>query len=374
MSTPTQQKALFLQTKHGEFTVATRPVPKPGPGELLVKNEATGLNPVDWKIQAFGLFIEKYPAILGMDAAGVVEAVGDGVTRFKAGDQVIYEGVPTEDNDHATFQQYSLVSADLAAKLPDALTFEQGATIPLGLTTAVVGLYSQNGGPMLTPPWAEGGKGQYSDTPIVVIGGASAVGAFGEIFLSTMVLISPGTDIPYVPKAIQFAKLSGFSPIIATASLKNAALLKGFGATHVLDRNLPAASLREEIIKIAGGPVATVYDAISLPETQNPAFDLLAPGGKLLTVLPPAVEEDKAKDAQGRTIVHVHGPIQLPQNVEFGKLLFKKLTGLLETGDIKPLRLEVIPGGLEAIATGLEKIRNGQVSGTKLVVRPHENA
>ncbi|OSC97731.1 GroES-like protein [Trametes coccinea BRFM310] len=352
MSTPTQQKALFLQTKHGEFTVATRPVPKPGPGELLVKNEATGLNPVDWKIQAFGLFIEKYPAILGMDAAGVVEAVGDGVTRFKAGDQVIYEGVPTEDNDHATFQQYSLVSADLAAKLPDALTFEQGATIPLGLTTAVVGLYSQNGGPMLTPPWAEGGKGQYSDTPIVVIGGASAVGAF----------------------TIQFAKLSGFSPIIATASLKNAALLKGFGATHVLDRNLPAASLREEIVKIAGGPVATVYDAISLPETQNPAFDLLAPGGKLLTVLPPAVEEDKAKDAQGRTIVHVHGPIQLPQNVEFGKLLFKKLTGLLETGDIKPLRLEVIPGGLEAIATGLEKIKNGQVSGTKLVVRPHENA
>ncbi|KAI9061161.1 GroES-like protein [Trametes sanguinea] len=352
MSTPTQQKALFLQTKHGEFAVATRPVPKPGPGELLVKNEATGLNPVDWKIQAFGLFIEKYPAILGMDAAGVVEAVGERLTGFKAGDQVIYEGVPTEDNDHATFQQYSLVSAELVTKLPVALTFEQGATIPLGLTTAAVGLYSQQGGPLLTPPWAEGGKGQYADTPIVVIGGASAVGTF----------------------AIQLAKLSGFSPIIATASLKNTALLQSFGASHVIDRNLSAAALRDEIVKIMGGPVSTVYDAVSLPETQNAAFDLLAPGGKLLTVLPPAVEEAKVNDAQGRTVIHVHGPIQLPQNIEFGKLLFEKLTRLHETGDIKPLRLEVIPGGLGGITAGLKKLKNGQVSGAKLVVCPHETA
>ena len=86
MSTPTQQKALFLQSKLGEFALATRNVPTPGAGDILVKNEAVGLNPVDWKVQTYGLFIEDYPVILGFDAAGTVETVGEGVTAFKKGD------------------------------------------------------------------------------------------------------------------------------------------------------------------------------------------------------------------------------------------------------------------------------------------------
>ncbi|KAI9061179.1 GroES-like protein [Trametes sanguinea] len=357
MPTPTQQKALFLQAKQGEFAVASRPVPKPSPGEILVRNEASGLNPVDWKIQAYGIFVEKYPVVLGIDAAGVVEAVGEGVTRFKTGDKVfvagllgdLYEGLRTDGNDRATFQQYTLVPADLAAKLPDSLTFEQGAALPLALTTAAVGLYNQEGGPRFTPPWVEGGRGKYAG-PVVVIGGSSVVGTL----------------------AIQLARLSGFSPIITTASLKNTTLLQGFGATHVLDRNLPSVALREEVVKIAGGPVSTVYDAISLPETQNAAFDLLAPGGKLILVLASAVDEEKQKNANGRSIVGALGLIQLPQNVEFGKILYTKLTSLLEAGDLKPLRVEVVPGGLGGIATGLEKLKHDQVSAAKLVVRPQE--
>ncbi|KAJ2980055.1 hypothetical protein NUW54_g11055 [Trametes sanguinea] len=351
MPTPTQQNALFLQAKQGEFAVASRPVPKLGPGEILVRNEASGLNPVDWKIQAYGIFVEKYPAVLGIDAAGIVEAVGQDVTRFKTGDKVLYEGLRTDGNDRATFQQYTLVPADLAAKLPDSLTFEQGAALPLALTTAAVGLYNQEGGPLFTPPWLEGGRGKYAG-PIVVIGGSSVVGTL----------------------AIQLARLSGVSPIITTASLKNTALLQGFGATHVLDRNLPAAALREEVVKIAGGPVSTVYDAISLPETQNAAFDLLAPGGKLILVLASAVDEEKKKNANDRSIVGTLGLIQLPQNVEFGRALYSKLTSLLEAGDLKPLRVEVVPGGLGGIPTGLEKLKNDQVSAAKLVVRPQETA
>ena len=85
---PLTQKALLLDAKFGKFVVNTIPVPKPGPGEILVKVKAAALNPVDWKVQKYGIFVEKYPAILGTDVAGDVEELGEGVTDFKKGDRV----------------------------------------------------------------------------------------------------------------------------------------------------------------------------------------------------------------------------------------------------------------------------------------------
>ena len=83
-----EQKALFLETKQGSFAVRTTTRPVPGPGDILVKLEATALNPVDWKIQVHGWIMQEYPAILGTDAAGTVEELGDGVTNFAKGDKV----------------------------------------------------------------------------------------------------------------------------------------------------------------------------------------------------------------------------------------------------------------------------------------------
>lgn len=85
---PLNQKALFLDAKHGKFVVDTKPVPKPGPGEILVKVQAAGLNPVDWKIQKYGILIETFPTVLGTDIAGDVEELGEGVTDFQKGDRV----------------------------------------------------------------------------------------------------------------------------------------------------------------------------------------------------------------------------------------------------------------------------------------------
>ncbi|KAI0760989.1 GroES-like protein [Trametes elegans] len=350
MAPPEEQKALLLLAKQGELQVQSRPVPKPGAGELIVRNEAVGLNPADWKIWKWGLFVDEFPAVLGVDAAGVVEAVGDGVTNIKAGDRVLYEGELGLDT--ATFQQYTLVRARFAAKLPESLTFDQGGALPLAITTAAVGLYHEAGGTEFTAPWTEGGKGKYAGTPIAVIGGSSVVGSL----------------------AIQWSRLSGFSPIITTASLKNAPLLKSFGATHVLDRNLSATELWEEVVQIASGPLSAVFDAISLRETQNAAFDLLAPGGKLVTVLPPNIDEDRQKNANGRTVTRTAGIVHNPQNVEFGKELFESLTGFLDSGELKPLRVEVLPGGLGGITAGLAKLENNQVSAEKLIVRPPETS
>lgn len=82
------QKALIIDAKFGNFVLDTISIPKPGPGEILVKIKAAALNPVDWKIQKFGVFVETFPAIVGTDIAGDVEEVGEGVTDFQKGDRV----------------------------------------------------------------------------------------------------------------------------------------------------------------------------------------------------------------------------------------------------------------------------------------------
>ncbi len=85
---PTQQKALFLESKFGQFAVRTTDVPKPAADDVLVKIEATALNPLDWKIQAHGPFVQVYPTILGFDGAGTVVSAGENVSSVAVGDRV----------------------------------------------------------------------------------------------------------------------------------------------------------------------------------------------------------------------------------------------------------------------------------------------
>lgn len=83
-----EHQALFLESKFAKFTLKPKKTPQPGPGELLVKIEVAGLNPIDWKIQKYGIYLEDYPLILGNDVAGIVEEVGQGVSGFAKGDRV----------------------------------------------------------------------------------------------------------------------------------------------------------------------------------------------------------------------------------------------------------------------------------------------
>ena len=135
--------------------------------------------------------------------------------------------------------------------------------------------------------------------------------------------------------AIQVAKLSKFSPIITTASPHNEALLKSLGATHVLDRSLPASKLAAEVAQLAGGkPVELVYDAVSLPDTQTLGYEVLAPGGALLLTLAPQIPEDKKKADDNKKIVHVFGNVHTPENRQLGIEQYSRLTEWLRTGAI----------------------------------------
>lgn len=125
------QQVLYLQSKQGEFAVGSREIPSPPAGEVVIKILSTALNPVDWKIQTYGVFIETFPTILGTDIAGEIESVGEGVTQWKKGDKVC---VKWRDNrtelttpsrvtqgffavERASFQQYTTIPADLISRV-----------------------------------------------------------------------------------------------------------------------------------------------------------------------------------------------------------------------------------------------------------------
>lgn len=88
MTIPSEQKALLLQGINGDFVVSSTEVPQPGKDEVLVKIHSAALNPVDWKIRKYGVFVDKFPTVLGTDIAGEVVAVGEGVTQVAPGDRV----------------------------------------------------------------------------------------------------------------------------------------------------------------------------------------------------------------------------------------------------------------------------------------------
>ncbi|TFK52218.1 GroES-like protein [Heliocybe sulcata] len=348
---PTQQKALFLQAKQGAFALGTRPVPSPKAGELLVRVEGVGLSPLDWKIQKTGFYYTgTYPAVLGTDVSGTVEEVGEGVTGFAKGDKVFSSVEYAHDN--AAYQQYALVTAAVAAKVPSNLSLDEAATLAAGIATAALALYdtpntTAPGGAGFTPPW-DGGRGKYAGKPILVLGGASSVGQY----------------------VIQFAKLSGFSPIITTASSSSERLVKSFGATHVLDRNLSPADLNSAVSALVASPFELVYDAISLPDTQEIAYEHLAPGGTLILTLPSTLQIDETKK---QLVFQVYWSPHAPSHRKVAEQLFAALPELLLSGDIKPNPVKVLPNGLEGIPEGLKELERG-VSGVKLVARPKETA
>ena len=118
--------------QHGgpeEMKLVDLPVGQPGPGEIRIRHKAIGLNYID-VYQRSGLYPFPMPLSLGMEASGVVEAVGEGVTHLKVGDRAAYASSPP-----GSYCQERVMPAKNVCKLPDAISFETGAAMMLkGLT------------------------------------------------------------------------------------------------------------------------------------------------------------------------------------------------------------------------------------------------
>ncbi|KAI0316238.1 GroES-like protein [Amylostereum chailletii] len=335
----------------GKVELGSRPVPTPGPGQVLVKIQAAALNPVDNYNKNYGGFVDEFgfPALIGNDGAGTIEDF--------APDLMFLQGYWNQDR--CTLQQYALGDAIRCAKIPENLSFDEASTIPLGLATAAIGMYhapvsipDQGGGAGLIAPWT-GGVGKYAGQAVVVFGGSSSVGQF----------------------ALQLAKLSGFSPIITTASKNNEAYCKSAGATHVIDYrdvhydNVPAA-----ILKITDNSVPLVYDAISSEASQKAGWAILGRGGSMVVTLPPAIGVTPGQVGEdGKRLVHVYGNVHRETNRQFGTEMYSHLTTLLAKGELKPNNVEILPDGLAGVSAGLDRLSKG-VSAVKLVARPQETA
>lgn len=190
-------QALLIDAIDGPFRRAHLPRPVPAAGQVLVRIAASGVNPLDTKIRAGRAehARQPLPAVLGIDLAGVVEALGEGVTRFQLGDEV-YGMATGIGGAQGSLAQYAAVDARLLALKPTKLTLREAAALPLVTITAWEGLVDR----------ARVQAGQR----VLVHGGAGGIGHV----------------------AVQLA-LSRGAKVYATATAEQAGLIQAYGATPI---------------------------------------------------------------------------------------------------------------------------------------------
>jgi NADPH2:quinone reductase len=214
-------------------------VGEPGPGEARVRNHAIGLNFIDVYFRN-GLYPAPLPGGLGQEGAGVVEAVGPGVTHVRPGDRVAYAGRP-----NGAYSELRVMPADILVKLPDAIDFETGAAMMLqGLTVQY--LFRR------TYPLKAG------DTILF----HAAAGGVGLI-------------------ACQWARAMGVNLIGTVGSNEKAELAKAHGAAHVINYN--TEDVVQRVLEITNGAkVPVVYDSVG-KDTFQRSLDCLRPLGLMVS-------------------------------------------------------------------------------------------
>ena len=212
---------------------------RPGPGEVLVRQAACGLNFIDVYFRT-GLYPQPLPAGLGQEGAGTVEAVGSDVVQFKAGDRVAYAGGP-----NGGYAEARLIPAANLVRLPDSIGFDTAAAMMLqGLTVQYLlrQVYAVKGGETILFHAAAGGIG----------------------------LI-----------ASQWARALGVNMIGTVSTDEKAALAKKHGCTHVI--NYKTENFVERVKEITGGKgVPVVYDSIG-KDTFTGSLDCLARRGLMVS-------------------------------------------------------------------------------------------
>jgi NADPH2:quinone reductase len=226
------------------ITVGETSTPTPGPGEVLVRLKASGINPSDYKRRGNTKAAMEFPRVIPhSDGAGVVAAVGAGANRFRPGDRVwVYHAQWGRPN--GTAAEFVALPEALIQPLPDNVSFEQGACLGI---------------PAMTGYRCAMGGGSVAGKTVYVPAAAGRVGAY----------------------AIQFAKLGGARVIASASGAKKLEAARSLGADVVIDRNDP--DLARKLLEQTGGRGVDRIVEIDLP--GNIGFDesVLADGGSVAT-------------------------------------------------------------------------------------------
>jgi len=311
--------------------------PTPGPNDLLVRIHATALNPIDYKMAHYGLFISTYPIVLGSDVSGRVEAIGSNVKNVKIGDDV-YGCTRLGTVGCGTFAEYCTLSEKQAGRKPANITHEEAASLGVGMLTAAGCLYFALKLPYPSKPLS-------SPAFILVWGGASSVGSY----------------------AIQLARLSGFT-VIGVCSSRNADYVKSLGAKFVFDYQ--KEDVVSEVRKLTEGNLTYAVDVIGVETAQKCVSALSTTLPAYLAFVETGTGSPKSTSPNIQTIEFSFSGgfrFDLPEYIELFSKMDQEAYPLLESGKLKTNRVEVV-GGLESVKDGLKRLEEGKVSGQKLVV------
>ncbi|ORY18398.1 chaperonin 10-like protein [Clohesyomyces aquaticus] len=360
-SLPKKQTAVIVAGP-GALTVSqSAPVPSLLPNGALIHTAAVALNPVDAKMLDYSPTPD---CIAGYDFSGTVIALGHealAAGKLRIGDRVagMVRGLNKENPSSGAFATYVAASADLLFRVPEGMGMSDAATLGMGVSTAVLGLFVELEVPV---SWealgsAIDGDNQGKGAFVLVAGGSTATGT----------------------RAIQLLKLAGLRPI-ATCSPANFALAKRFGAEATFDYNSPSTAVA--IREYTANELAYALDCISTAETTQLCCDAMGRAGGRYCALEPFRTSVTAKRSLTITPswilaltifgerVDMDGEYArdaMPKHRKVGVKAFEAVQKLLDRGMLDTHPARVVKGGWEDVIKGVEEIRGQGVSGYKLV-------
>ncbi|CAI7656059.1 unnamed protein product [Penicillium manginii] len=325
--------------------VKSIPIPPISENEVLVRVDCVALNPTDFKHVDI---LSPRGAIIGCDFSGTVAKVGSqAAKKWAVGDRIagmVHGGLYP---DRGSFAQFLKTNGDLAWKIPPGVSDEDATTFGVSAITAMLALNTR-----LDVPWlaenANQGQGR-KDTPILIYSGATAAGIY----------------------SIQLAKLAGLN-VVATASPRSFDLVKSYGADEVFDYRDQAAV--DQIIR-AYPSLDRAMDCFSEgSSTEFCAKCVRKNQGKVVTLLDSGkttMDGAQIEFILGYTVfgsefqwLPPFGPKfqKIPSDNEALRRFYSTLPDIVT--QLRPPPLKIIDPGLKNLATGLEMLRQGQVSGT----------
>lgn len=277
--------------------------PIPGGRDLLVKISAVSVNPVDFKIRQNSTkdTVLETPKIIGWDAVGIVEAVGEKVSLFKVGDEVFYAGDITKSGSNA---EYQIIDERIVGRKPKTLSIEEAAVIPLTGLTAWEILFDR----IRIHPEKDKGKS------VLIIGGAGGVGSI----------------------AIQLAKKVAGLTVIATASRpETIAWCKEQGADYVVDHRNLIASVQEAGFQ----QVDFILDFVDTNSYWDVMVELIKPQGHIASITgssdPVALNKLKNKSASFSWELMYTRSMYETDDMQEQHVILNKLADLLDQGILK---------------------------------------